>query len=466
VETNRATVGPFAARRFGLIVVLIAIAAGGLRVGYVLAVTRHDPLVGDQLYYSFLADTLARGDGFRDPEIRDRVVPSADHPPLTSMILTPASWIIGPDGDAAKAHRRLTAQRLTMALVGALTVAAIAFATRAVVAGPRGPTAGLAAAVVAAVYPGLWINDGLLMAESVGALTIALVIWASIRALDEPRQTTMLLLGAAVGLACLARAEALLLIPLLVIPVALTRRGRRDLRPPMAPLRRLIAAGAGCAVVLAPWVIPNLVRFNHPTTLSTNDGLTLIGTNCDEAWSGDSTGLWVLRCIGAVDSNGDGVDDWSAYQRGLPRIAPGQDYSDVSSAYRSAALHYAREHLGRYPRVAAVRIARTWGLYGVRSAVWYNTGEGRRTKASWAAAIGFWILAPVGIMGMFVLRRRRRPAWPLVSQIVAATVVSALFYGLWRFRIGAEVALVIGVGVAIESAMGRLRPAPTGRLAP
>ena len=81
-------------------------------------------------------------------------------------------------------------------------------------------------------------------------------------------------------------------------------------------------------------------------------------------------------------------------------------------------------------------------------------------------AIGFWILAPVGIMGMFVLRRRRRPVWPLVSQIVAATVVSALFYGLWRFRIGAEVALVIGVGVAIESAMGRLRPAPTGRLAP
>jgi hypothetical protein len=59
----------FATRRFGLLVLLLVIAAAGLRVGYVLAVTRHDPLVGDQLYYSFLADTLARGEGFRRPTI-------------------------------------------------------------------------------------------------------------------------------------------------------------------------------------------------------------------------------------------------------------------------------------------------------------------------------------------------------------------------------------------------------------
>jgi len=50
-------------------------------------------LQGDQIYYSGLADGLARGDGFRDPFIRSRTVPSADHPPLTSLVLTPAAWL-------------------------------------------------------------------------------------------------------------------------------------------------------------------------------------------------------------------------------------------------------------------------------------------------------------------------------------------------------------------------------------
>jgi hypothetical protein len=380
------------------------------------------------------------------------------------MILAPTSWIVGPDGNAAHAHRRVTAQRLTMALVGALAVGVIAYSTRALVGGPRGPTAGLAAGAVATLYPGLWINDGLIMAESIGALTIALVIWAAVRALDEPAALRMLLLGAAVGVAALARAESILLVPLLVVPVAFTRRGRGDHRRLMAPLRHLVAAGVGCVVVLVPWVVPNLVRFNQPTVLSTNDGLTLIGTNCDEAWHGDSAGLWVLRCIGAVDSNNDGIDDWTEYRRGLIRIDPGQDYSDVSAGYRTAAFDYASAHLSELPRVAAVRIARAWGLYGVSAAVDYNTGEGRRVKLSWAAAIGFWIVAPIGIMGMVVLRRRHRPVWPLVSQIVAATIVTALFYGLWRFRIGAEVALVMGVGVAADAAIGRVRRRRAERL--
>ena len=54
--------------------------------------------------------------------------------------------------------------------------------------------------------------------------------------------------------------------------------------------------------------------------------------------------------------------------------------------------------------------------------------------------------------------------WPLVSQIVAATVVTALFYGLWRFRIGAEVALVMGAGVAADGAIGRVRRRRAERL--
>ena len=54
-------------RRFWRILLLIVLAALALRVGYVLLAKRHEPALGDQIYYEAQANTLARGDGFTDP---------------------------------------------------------------------------------------------------------------------------------------------------------------------------------------------------------------------------------------------------------------------------------------------------------------------------------------------------------------------------------------------------------------
>ena len=60
---------PYRRGRYLALLALIAVAGGALRVGYVLVAKRHDPLVGDQIYYSAMGRVLARGDGFRDPFI-------------------------------------------------------------------------------------------------------------------------------------------------------------------------------------------------------------------------------------------------------------------------------------------------------------------------------------------------------------------------------------------------------------
>ena len=439
-------------RRFWLALLLILLIGGTIRITYVWAATRHDPLMGDQIYYSALADTLARGDGFRDPFISERVVPSADHPPLTSMVVAPASWLFDPASSRAR-----TGHRLTMAMIGTLTVAVMALTARRVFP-RRADTTALIAATLAAVHPGLWINDGLIMSETVGALTVALVIWASFRALDEPTGWRMFQLGLAVGLAVLARAEAALLVPLLVVPIGFTHRGDRDRRPPAAPLRWLAATGAGGLLMLGPWVIPNLVRFNQPTIMSTNDGLTIIGTNCDPAYRGVAKGLWVLSCIEAVDSNGDGVNDWEALQRGLPIAGDDQDASDVSLLYRHEGLGYLTDHLDELPGVMAARFTRVWSLTGVaQTANFYNKGEGRRPWINWGAQIGFWVLAPLAAIGLVILRRNGRPIWPLAVHAVLTSITAAMFYGLWRFRIGAEVAVILAASVALATLLGRWR---------
>jgi len=440
--------------------------AAGIRVTYVMAVTRHDPMRGDAQYYSAMANTLARGDGFRDPFRQDRTVPSADHPPLTAIVAAPASWIAGTGGDAATRHQRETAQRLTMALVGALTVMAIGMAGRHVVPS-RANSIGLLAGSAAALHPGLWINDGLVMSESAGALTIAVVIWASLVVARQPTGWSMLALGACTGLAILARAESVLLVPVLVIPLALARRGDPDRRPPLGPMRWLAAGALGVTAVVSPWVVPNLIRFNHPVTLSTNDGLTLVGTNCDPAWNGPGRGLWVLQCIEAVDTNGDGINDWEAYLRGIPATNVDQDPSDASRAYREAAFDYLGDHLDELPAVMSVRVARVMGLHEIRQMTdFYNLGEGRPRRASWMAAIGWWCIAALGAAGLMILWRRRQPVWPLLAHVVAVVGVAAAFYGLWRFRIGAEVAMLLASAVTIDALLSRMsRRAPAKTVA-
>jgi hypothetical protein len=192
--------------------------------------------------------------------------------------------------------------------------------------------------------------------------------------------------------------------------------------------------------------------------MSTNDGLTLLGTNCDAAYRGSSQGLWSLQCISAVDTDGDGVDDWTELQRGTPLLNHDQDDSDQSAGYRSAAIRYARHHLADLPGVVAHRVGRVWGVVDLRQQTdFYNKGEGRPVRASQAAGFGFFGVAVVGLAGMAVMWRRRQAVWPLAVHLVATTIVAAVFYGLLRFRIGAEVALVIGAAVALDALWARIR---------
>ena len=101
-------------RRFWRILLLIVLAALALRVGYVLLAKRHEPALGDQIYYVAQANTLARGDGFTDPRDGSQ---TAEHPPLTALALTPTAWV----AEQLRRGRRPPARRmrLTMTVFGA-----------------------------------------------------------------------------------------------------------------------------------------------------------------------------------------------------------------------------------------------------------------------------------------------------------------------------------------------------------
>lgn len=418
-------------RRFWVVLGLIVAVGFVWRVGYTVATKAdHDTcevdgvplqLCGDAIYYSAQAHTLADGNGFVDPFIADRE--AADHPPLTAIVAAPASLLR--DGDMA--------QRLTMCLIGAAAIGLIGILGHAASGSER---AGLLAAGFAAVYPNLWMNDALVMAESITTLLVAAVLLATYRFRASPTMGRAVALGTLCGLAVLARAEQGLLLVVVVAPVIFTTKA--------LPMRdrwlRMVVAGGLAFLVVLPWTAYNLSRFEEPVLLSSNDGLTLGGANCDGVWYGGGTGSWRLDCAQTdeVDLTGD--------------------QSEVAASQREVAFDYIGDHLSKLPSVMLIRVARTWSFYAPDQMVWYNTGEGREEWASWA---GFWmyiLLFPLAVGGAVHLRRQGRMIWPLVGTAIIVTVTAALFYGILRFRIPAEVALVVLAGAAVDALWTRYLP--------
>jgi 4-amino-4-deoxy-L-arabinose transferase-like glycosyltransferase len=409
--------------RFARVLLLIVLGALALRVGYVALAKHDEPRLGDQIYYNYTAIQVARGDWFTDPRDGSE---NAEHPPLTALALAPTSWV-AERVEAGGEH--LLPQRLTMAVVGAGVVVLIALIGRTVAR----DRAGLLAAAIAAVYPGLWINDGLVMSDTLAALTVAVAILLAYRFGRDPTGTNAAFLGIACGFAVLTRAELLLLLPCMVVPMALFARsltvGRRVAMVGIAALTTF--------AVVSPWSAYNVARFDEPVLFSTNDGLTLCGANLDGTWYGDGTGLWSLECAG--------------------HPTPPGDRSVVSNELRSQGLRYIGDHLDRLPAVVAVRVARVWSLYAPGAMVDYNQGEGREPWASWMAFAAFWLLLPFAVAGGVVLRRRALLT-PLAAQFVMVTIIAAAVYGLVRFRTPAEVSIVVLAAVALDRLAIRLRP--------
>ena len=143
-----------------------------MRVVWVLAARRNFPLKGDDYYYHWQANALADGMGFLNPfswKALGRIDPSAAHPPLYSMYLAVISWF---GGTTPLAHR------LASCVLGGGRDRRGRGWWRA--ASPAsGP--GSSRACSPRCTRMLWINDGMLISESMYVLVIALVLLAAYR---------------------------------------------------------------------------------------------------------------------------------------------------------------------------------------------------------------------------------------------------------------------------------------------
>jgi 4-amino-4-deoxy-L-arabinose transferase-like glycosyltransferase len=408
--------GPLA-RPFWLMLGLITALGCVARVAYILLVARHITVQGDALTFHLLANLLAKGHGFVAAQpyaLQGIVEPTAEHPPLYPVLLSAVSWLGGTG---------YTAHRLASALMGTGTVFAVGLLGRRV----GGERVGLVAAAVAALYPILIVTDGTLLSESLYGLLIALTLLAAYRLADVPTLWRAAVLGALCALCALTRAEASLLLVLLVIPVAW--RGGRALRG-----RRIAAGCVAFFLVLAPWLVRTWIVFDQPVWISTNSGTLVAGANCGPVYHGDLIGLWRIDCL---------------------KLAHGTE-AHKASIWRSQGIDYAADHAGRLPVVVAVRVLRIWDFYRPNQAASYETLEQRDLRSEQIGTAVYYALLVLAVYGLLLLRRRGQPLWILLSAPVLVTVSGALGYGITRLRMAAEISIVVLAAVAVVALLERL----------
>jgi 4-amino-4-deoxy-L-arabinose transferase-like glycosyltransferase len=428
--------------RFALALVAIAIVALAIRVVFVVVVDPSVPKIGDASAYHLLGEHIARGDGYIRPfdeMLLHRTRATAEYPPLFPALLAVPARV---------GLHSVQSQRLFMALVGTGTVVLIGLLGRRV----GGPAVGLIAAALAACSPMLFQSEGILMAEGLYVPLVVVTLLLTYRAYDDPSAGRFIALGIAIGLATLTRAEGALHGLLLVGGLCLRTHG-------LAPRQRLVRGAAALAValcVLAPWTIRNAARFHAFVPVSNNAATLVDGANCDSTYGGVLLGLW-RETFSQFGDKARQLPQAQACFEGFDIADPHFDETKVASKHRRDGVRYALHHLGSLPKVTAVRMLRTWGVYAPRQQVNFESLEGRPREWQMRGTVMHWVLLPLAIAGVVLCRRRRAVIWPLVTTALAVSVVSALTYGQQRFRVGAEPALIVLAAVTVAAIGRRLR---------
>ncbi len=426
------------------------------------------PLSGDPWFYYWQGFFTVHGRPFIDPFnliFANHSVPASDHPPLTSF------------AEAVLDFYGLTSifqHQIAWSFIGSITVIVIGLLARDI----AGERAGILASLIACIYPGLWINDGLVESETIAQCLVAIILLLGYRHWKRPTYPLTILLGIFLGLDLMTRSEDVLLWVLLAIPLTLRARSqessargpllgsvswghilsqprsltllerignlwrsattwgisgatakRGDLMNRSFRLKLFGICFATTAIVCSPWVIHNLTTFQKTEIISTQLGRTLIGANCPQSYSGSLEGYWDYQCQ-------------------LENPPPPGDQSISDTYYRDKAISFALHHKSRWIPVIYARLGRTWGFYDPIGNLGIDKYLQRPYWASVWQLIMYYLMLPSAIAGIFMLRRRKLPVLLILAPAIVVTAATIVTYGTTRFRAIAEPSIIVLAAIA------------------
>jgi 4-amino-4-deoxy-L-arabinose transferase-like glycosyltransferase len=373
-------------------------------------------------YYAIGGGGQIESDGMAGDasDLSGRRLPSAFVPPGYTGLVTGALTIV-------QGHAEVV--RLLQA-VNLLAAAAMTVLTYLVGRELAGPPAGRAAAWIFALYPPMIYAATQVSSANVylpvGMATLVLLA----RAAREPALWWTAAAGATLGVFCVFRSEAVVLIPAAALWLVVTRW-----RP--ARMRSLVAAGVLVIVAASlpgAWMVRNSVVFDRPVlTVATSGGFN----------------LWIGNHDGATGSQKSYTVPTETSER-IARLPVRDTYEvDVDKLYFEEALRsVAADPLGTAVRdVKKLAMVLTADFYDDRS----------RSAPYLLSSVTLLLLA---LAGMHALGRPGPEGWLLYGMAAFGVAMPTAFFVLARHRVGLDAVLIVFAGVWLARSLHTRTDAP------
>ncbi len=418
------------------VLVMIVVVGLVVRLG---AVSMTDPprLISDATYFRVQGLLLTQGHGFVEPfvwTLQHRLVASAFHPPLFSVVLGGVAWL---------GFESVGAARVAACFLGSVTILMVGILGRSV----GGRRVGLVAAAIAALNPNLWVPDGALASEALAALLVATALVLAYALARRPRFLVATGLGVALGLAGLTRPETLLLSVILVGPLVASME-----LPTRRRIEFFVVTSVVTALVIGPWVVRTATVFERPVLISANGQAVLGYANCPATYDGNWLGSWRIDCPAQT-------------LEFAPKPSPANpDEAELAHGHGIQGVEYAKRHVVTLAtKVIPARIGRTWSLYHPFDFSDAKTNESKPRSAALLSVLFLWASMVATVGGVLLRRLKLARVWPLLTPLFTVTLVSALAYGTPRFRVIAEpsIAVLAALGVVgVADWLRRVRTSP------
>ncbi|MGI9184062.1 MAG: glycosyltransferase family 39 protein [Solirubrobacteraceae bacterium] len=424
-----------------LLVAVILVVALALRIGYIKSTPYH--AINDAGTYNRLASMVARTGDYDTGSAPGSGAggsrgPTAYFPPGFPYFLAAVDVL---DGHQAGHRPAVAGERIAMAMLGTATAGLIGLVGLEALGG----LVAVIAMLGAAVYPVLIEQSGTLVAENLVVALILAALWAGLRARRSVRPLAWIAgAGGLTGLATLTHQNAaLILIPLAFAAAGAARTvSRRSARRASVGAIALLLACAAAPIL--PWTIRNAIELHALVPVSTETGITVVGTYNHEA-----------AAYAAVPFK------WIFYIR-LPEdqalFHNAGHYTEPALSDRlvSQTLSYIGAHPLAPLDVGWHNLQRMLELEG--TAAWHDSAAaiGLSVSTAHTGVIAFWILGCLAVVGAFTRAARRGPRWLWAVPVLLALSVLFINVETPRFREPVEPFVVLLAACALSAGLARL----------
>ncbi len=444
-DTARSRV-PFPAAAWTVVAIALAI-----RLLHVYFTQRFNPLAADLQLDAATYDRWARALAFGGDTGPTTLMQSPVYPWFLSLIYR----AFGPE---------LAAVRLVQALLGTASCGLVMLAARRFF---RSDAAALLAGLVAALYAPLVFYEGALLPATLVVFLNALFVAVMFTA-ERPDLPRLLGAGLVLGAAAAANPPTLLLLPFALLHLYFAGTppdaAADGATPPPRPTGRFLKASLvlviGIAAALSPLAVRNALRTGEFIPLTAGAGINFYHGNNPEA-----NGFYRVPAYRGISLGGT-PEEQSINMAAVASKESGRALSqtEISNFWLGAGLDYIRGNPGAWASLVWRKFQFFWNAYERANVENFHFHRRFRGVLS-LPLLTFGVVAPLGLLGLFLTRDRRKKLWLLYGGILAYLCTALAFYVLARYRLSAVVFLMPFAGAAVVELYALARDRRVGELA-